>query len=203
MLRVPCAWDHPCEMPCKLPHKTFSIQLCHWINSKNSCRRKKHGFCHGRPIFQELCSPADANCCSVFADGFNWIVHLCHCADYFALINTLSCCSHNSKLATNLRQAVNLSFAAATRNWKAHMDVSNNFHSQLTPKILGFNPKTRMEALGAPPRICKACQDRRSVPKPREEEWFLVRIGCTASSTHHHLIARNAPFVENRKNGPR
>lgn len=49
---------------------------------------KKHGFCHGRPIFQELCSPADANCCSVFAYGFNWIVHLCHCADYFALINT-------------------------------------------------------------------------------------------------------------------
>lgn len=71
------------------------------------------------------------------------------------------------------------------------------------PQILGFNPKTRMEALGAPPRICKACQDRRSVPKPREEEWFLVRIGCTASSTYHHLIARNAPFVENRKNGPR
>lgn len=88
MLRVPCAWDHPCEMPCKLPHKTFSIQLCHWINSKNSCRGKKHGFCHGRPIFQELCSPADANCCSVFAHGFNWMVHLCHCADYFALINT-------------------------------------------------------------------------------------------------------------------
>ena len=28
------------------------------------------------------------NCCSVFAYGFNWIVHLCHCADYFALINT-------------------------------------------------------------------------------------------------------------------
>ena len=144
------------------------------------------------PIFQELCSPADANCCSVFACGFNWIVHLCHCADYFALINTCRAAATTASLQPIWDKLWTWVLLRQLETGRLTWMFPTIFIPNSPPKSLVKTQK-RLEALGAPPRICKACQDRRSVPKPREEEWFLVGIACTASSTHPTIALGNFP----------
>lgn len=92
------------------------------------------------PIFQELCSPADANCCSVFACGFNWIVHLCYCADYFALINTCRAAATTASLQHS-ETSCELEFCCGNSKLEGSHGCFQQFSFPTHPQILGFNPK--------------------------------------------------------------
>ncbi len=146
MLLVPCAWDHPCGIPCKLSHyKATSPVSFTWenfsyiIESILSTHATKTGLLSYKANLSRVmlfcwCQMLFCICVSLSIGLCDCAIVLITCIDHY-----MWCYSH-SKLATNLKQAVNFSFSAATQNWQAvHMDVSNNFHSQLTPQILGFN----------------------------------------------------------------